>query len=398
MQLLENGGLEMENIGGFIYEEIDQKKVLKVCNNKKIEYLVLDEDVKIIDKNAFSMCKTLKHIVLPKELESIGEAAFLGCKNLNSITVSGSKDGISFSIPNRITELPSKVFAGTGLTTVFITENVSTIAKDAFWDCNKLKEIKVDENNNVYSSVDGVLFSKDKTILIKFPVNKASKKYVVPNTVKEFREGFYQCKAIKEIILSEGVEQIGNGVFECSALAITLPNSVKKIGEYAFVELQKFHAKGMQIIYGESNSFIEQYVKTYLRTRSGDVQRICFISTTDSQETIAIKKKFNYIINDDKVCITKIIQNEEIIEVPNMIEGKLVTCIGESACFNKFNLKEVILPDNIAEIGEYAFACCENMQIVNIPSNIKRICKNAFSCSGAMGNYKIPKEIKVSSK
>jgi len=88
----------------------------------------------------------------------------------------------------------------------------------AFNYCISLISIDVENGNANYSSVDGVLFDKEKTILFRYPAGKTNSIYVIPN----------------------GVTTIENGAFDYSgALAsVTIPNSVTTIGYYAFYYCQ----------------------------------------------------------------------------------------------------------------------------------------------------------------
>ena len=66
--------------------------------------------------------------------------------------------------------------------------------------CNSLEEIIVNSKNKFYYGDDGVLFSKDKTVRIKFPVNKRVLGYCIPETVKTIEENtFDSCDFIQKI-------------------------------------------------------------------------------------------------------------------------------------------------------------------------------------------------------
>jgi hypothetical protein len=95
--------------------------------------------VTIIDNYAFSPCKLLTSVDIPESVKSIGENAFSECALLTNVTISSG---------------------------------VISIGLYAFRDCTLLTSISVDKNNNNYSSVDGVLFNKDKTELIVYPSGK----------------------------------------------------------------------------------------------------------------------------------------------------------------------------------------------------------------------------------
>ncbi|MDD5793040.1 MAG: hypothetical protein PUD22_10690 [Erysipelotrichaceae bacterium] len=72
-----------------------------------------------------------------------------------------------------VVEIPSEIDGYT----------VTSIGFQAFCDCTSLTSINVDNENQYYCSVDGVLFSKDKTVLIKYPAGSTLKTYSIPNSV-----------------------------------------------------------------------------------------------------------------------------------------------------------------------------------------------------------------------
>ena len=128
------------------------------------------------------------------------------------------------------------------LTSITIPESVTSIGSWAFDDCNSLTSIDVASNNNNYTSIDGVLFSKDKTILIRCPEGKATS-YTIPDGVTEIGEGaFWACRDFTSITIPESVTEIGDVAFvNCRSLrSVTIPSGVTKIGDGAFYECTGF--------------------------------------------------------------------------------------------------------------------------------------------------------------
>ena len=182
---------------------------------------------KTIACGAFSGCSNLPNISIPDSVTTIGKRAFNGCKNLTYITIPGS-----------VTYIGSGAFNGcSNLLSVKISGSVTCIEEGAFLTCNSLGAINVDSSNTRYSSIDGILFDKDKTQLIRYPTNKRGSSYRIPSTITHIGFGaFYGCSSLKDVTIPDGVTTISMYAFDtCSNLSgITIPDSVTNIGEDAF--------------------------------------------------------------------------------------------------------------------------------------------------------------------
>ena len=119
-------------------------------------------------------------------VESIGIYAFQGCSGLTSVI-----------IPNSVTFIGYNAFSGcSGLTSVTIPASVTHIDDD-FNNCSSLTSISVDEGNTDYKSVDGVLMSKDGTILFTYPGGKTETAYTIPDGVTTIDySAFYGCNGL----------------------------------------------------------------------------------------------------------------------------------------------------------------------------------------------------------
>lgn len=72
----------------------------------------------------------------------------------------------------------------TQLLSVSIPSTVKTVGTGVFRGCSRLVAINVSQENTVYSSVGGVLFSKDKSVLICYPMNRPGTSYLLSTGVK----------------------------------------------------------------------------------------------------------------------------------------------------------------------------------------------------------------------
>ena len=150
-----------------------------------------------------------------------------------------------------VTSIGKEAFAGSGLTTINIPSSVLFIAETAFRrggdmcyddvECYaslyNLTAVNVASENPNYCSQDGILFDKNKTVLMLYPHKKENTSYVVPNSVTRICPYvFADNEALNAITLSDHLMKIEAGTFyDCNNLkAINIPASVDSIKEYAF--------------------------------------------------------------------------------------------------------------------------------------------------------------------
>ncbi|MDR0876879.1 MAG: leucine-rich repeat domain-containing protein [Treponema sp.] len=212
--------------------------------------VVIPEGVQELGYGAFASCEHLTSITIPNSVTKMGAKIFLECSSLisitipNGVTIIGDKafdDCISLAsiiIPNSVTTIGDGAFFGCrNLTVIFIPSSVITIGDSAFAYCNKLSEIRVDDRNTYYSSVNGILFNKSKTELVQYPSGMESTVYVIPNTVTTIRSGaFSSCDYITSITIPVSVIAIGSYVFPgCRNLRTISLSRKTKIDRYAFI-------------------------------------------------------------------------------------------------------------------------------------------------------------------
>ena len=113
-------------------------------------------------------------------------------------------------IPEGITMIGPSTFREISVTSVSIPSSVITILFSNFQQCIILADINVSPDNVNYSSVDGVLFNKDKTELLKYPQGKTASTYTIPSSVKTIGGGaFYGCTSLKSIYIPASVTEFG---------------------------------------------------------------------------------------------------------------------------------------------------------------------------------------------
>lgn len=190
--------------------------------NTTLTSIIIGDKVTVIGYGAFRSCIGLTEIIIPNSVIKIGESAFSECVNLANINLPNSVSYIgsgvfsgcinltSIDLPTNLYMLNNSVFSRcTNLARVNLA-SVTQISEGAFSGCN-IKEFTVSENNRVYSSLDGVLFNKDKTELVMYPKAKSSQNYVIPNSVTSVNdEAFGNCNNLASITIGDNVTRMNS--------------------------------------------------------------------------------------------------------------------------------------------------------------------------------------------
>ena len=230
---------------GYVTKPTGALTIPATVTNEGTEYSVTS-----IGSMAFAYCSSLTEVNIPASVTSIGSGAFISCSSLTAVTISDGVTSIgkgafkmcngitSVTIPVSVTSIGESAFGNCqALTAVTIPDGVTQIGDYAFNRCSALTAINVDEANEAYCSDGGVLFNKDKTTLIQYPIGKPETSYIIPEGVTSVGGyAFAECKALTAVTIPVSVTSIGiNAFFNCKALtAVTIPDGVTNIGKYAF--------------------------------------------------------------------------------------------------------------------------------------------------------------------
>ena len=337
----------------------------------KITKVTIEDGVTTIVNYAFKDCTGLTSITISNSVTRIGQYAFSGCTGLKSITIG-----------NSVTSIGCDAFYGCkGLTSVTIPNSVTSIESYVFSGCTRLTEINVDNNNEKYCSIDGVLFSKDKTEIVCYPVGKTDTSYSIPDSVMSIaEEAFRDCKNLTSITIGNSVTSIGSCAFVGTGLtSVKIPSTVTSIGGRAF-GYNEYAVNGFTI-YCENGSEAQHYANFNKFT--------CILSSSGSNDSYYSKGScgngVDYILyaNGELVingsgAITSSPWDGYSDNIYKVTIGNGVTSICDEAFYNCQNLYKVTIGNGVRTIGSFAF-CGTGLTEVTIPSTVTNIGIRAFS-------------------
>ena len=334
------------------------------------------------------------------------QAQFTFTTNNGAITITQyTGRGTNVTVPDwtngyPVTSLAAQAFAScAALTNITIGTNVTSIKMPVAYACPLLAAFTVNTNNPAYSSVAGVLFDKQQTTLIEFPLAKASS-YTIPNSVTNIGMAAFESCGLTNVAIPNSVTIIGDtAFFACNSLTnVTIGTGVTSIGSRAFwcsrlpaitVDANNpAYSSGAGVLFNKSQT-------TLIQCPEGKAG-----SYTIPNSVLSIGYwAFEGCAGLTNVIIPNSVTNigmeafENCIGLTNVIMPDSVTSIGYWAFMDCTRLANVIIPNSVTNIGEEAFMDCASLTSVTIPNSVTSLGEEAFKGCADLTNVIIPNSV-----
>ena len=307
-----------------------------------------------------SASKELKgEVVVPssyqgKPVTFIAEYAFEDCKDITAVNILSPMERIEYNVFERCASL----------TSVSIPSSVSFIGNGAFGDCAKLADIQVDPDNPFFTSVDGVLFDKAKTTLLRCPNAKTGKYNILEGVTLIDSYAFSGCQSLSNITLPSSLLVLSSGAFaDCNGLeSIFLPKKVSAIGDYAFAGCD--HLASIEVELGNP----------HFRSNDG----VLFDFMQETLLRFPEGKKGEYVVPSQTKTIGRL-AFDSCNGLTSIVFSENTKTVGELAFLRCASLASITLNEGLLIVERMAFKECDALTSIVIPASVSFLDPQAFA-------------------
>lgn len=362
-----------------------------------LEYVFLPESLTIIGENAFSGCHSLTNIEIPNSVIKIGFSALNGCTGLTSVTLpfvgkssNNSEESFLGYIFGAEESQYNNDYVPISLKEVTITGGIN-ISDYAFRRCSGLKNIYLSKSiqnigNGAFSGCSGLINMEIPNSVINignsvFVGCSGLTSMTIPDSVTSIGEGIFNgCTELVYVSISKNVTNIANRTFYgCSSLVeVAIHGNIKNIGQYAFYGC--IHLAGLVI----PNSVVSIGMSAF--ENCNGLKKIVIPSSVTNISLSAFKN----CIGLEEVHVSDLAA-WCTIDFATLDTNPL--SYAHSFYLNGELIKDLIIPNGVENIGNFAFGGCNELISVVFPDSVKNIGSSAFyGCSG-LTNVVIPDSV-----
>lgn len=309
-------------------------------NTAKVTSVSIGKNVHTIGSYAFGYNPYLEAIVVPGNVKDIKSSVFANCHNLQSVVLNEGIETLDYSVFERCTSLAA----------ITLPNSITSVKTSAFRGAG-VTSIVIGSENTAYTSIDGVLYTKDTFNLVKYPGGRKNTTFTIPAHVTKLESNAFEYSYYLETIkIPDTVLEVSSNMFTHSPLlkSVTLNSNMTTLGTDTF-----------------------SYC-TSLKTIS-----------IPSNITRLFLGAFRYS------GLTSITLHDGITEIGNSAFtgcnslttvklGSGLTTIGKSAFEECKALTSITIPDSVTSIGYYSFRYCDSLKSVTIGSGLKEIDSYTF--------------------